>query len=64
MKEVPLEWSHSYDSCRGVHKRYEKPDAYAFQMYNDNDLERFIQNHYPWFMDTYNSYQHNIQVSL
>ena len=30
-------------------------------MYSDADLLKFMQSTYPWFMDTYNAYPHNIQ---
>jgi inositol phosphorylceramide mannosyltransferase catalytic subunit len=56
---VPLEWETSYDSCHGIHSRYQ--DTYSWKLYTDWDMRYFIEKHYGWFLDTYDSYPFNIQ---
>ena len=35
--------------------------SYEFILWDDNDNRTFIETHYPWFLERYDSYQHMIQ---
>lgn len=52
---VPPEWEESRTSWQRFH-----PD-WRYMFWTDSDLERFITERYPWFLDTYRSYPYNIQ---
>lgn len=56
---VPLEWETSYDSCHGIHHRYD--DTYSWKLYNDDDMRAFMRQNYGWFLETYDAYPNNIQ---
>ena len=59
----PQEWETTYNSCQGVHWRYEngKEREYSFKLYHDKDMRKFIKSYYPWFLDTYDAYPQHIQ---
>lgn len=39
----------------------EKNKNYEYKLYDDNDNRNFIQTHFPWFLEQYDSYPRNIQ---
>lgn len=59
--DLPIEWQHSYDSCRGVHQRFEGSDKYTFKLWRDESMRKFVLQEYPWFIKTYDAYPQNIQ---
>ena len=60
-QSLPIEWQHSYDSCRGVHQRFDGEDKYTFKLWRDEPMRAFIEKEYPWFLDTYDAYPQEIQ---
>lgn len=36
-------------------------EKYTYKLWTDESTEAFLQEHYPWFIDTYRSYPWNIQ---
>ena len=40
--------------------RREHPD-YAYRLWTDDDNRRLIRDDYPWFLETYDSYKHDIE---
>jgi len=59
--DLPIEWQHSYDSCHGVHQRFEGDDKYTFKLWRDASMRKFILQEYSWFIETYDAYPQNIQ---
>lgn len=52
--EVPMKWNHTYSSIRALH-----PD-YVYMFWTDDNSRDFIEQYYPWFLDTFDSYPYNI----
>ena len=42
--------------------KHHHPD-WEYRFWTDDDILELITEHYSWFLDTYNSYEHNIQRS-
>ncbi len=53
--EVPRDWEESRVSWQRFH-----PD-WQYVFWTDSDLERFISERYPWFIETYRDYPYAIQ---
>ncbi len=53
--DVPPEWQESKASWQRFHRDWQ----YIF--WTDRDLECFISERYPWFIETYRDYPYNIQ---
>lgn len=52
---IPERWRLPHESCLALHPDYE------YKFWSDEDSHTFIQKEYPWFVDTYERYAHNIQ---
>ncbi|KAF9268085.1 hypothetical protein L218DRAFT_854264 [Marasmius fiardii PR-910] len=53
--KVPQRWRSISQECQEM-----MPD-YDYMLWSDESSRQFIAEHYPWFLDTYNDYQYNIQ---
>ncbi len=53
--DIPPEWKESRISWQRLH-----PD-WQYIFWTDSDLERFIEERYPWFLDIYRDYPYAIQ---
>lgn len=54
-REIPEAWKDSIPSWRRFH-----PD-WRHILWTDKDLEQFIADRFPWFIDTYQAYPYDIQ---
>jgi inositol phosphorylceramide mannosyltransferase catalytic subunit len=52
---IPERWRKAQQSCIQLHADYE------YKFWTDDDSAVFIEKEYPWFLDTYLNYPHNIQ---
>lgn len=52
---VPERWRLAQESCIELHADYE------YKFWTDEDGVTFIEKEYPWFLDTFKNYAHNIQ---
>ena len=52
---VPERWRQAQQSCISLHPDYE------YKFWTDEDNLLFIEKEYPWFLDTFINYAHNIQ---
>ncbi|KIY49315.1 glycosyltransferase family 32 protein, partial [Fistulina hepatica ATCC 64428] len=52
---LPLNWQNVSQGCRDM-----MPD-YEYMLWSDAASRDFIKRHYPWFLDTFDSYPYNIQ---
>jgi len=55
LNSMPKPWRKAFKTCARVHKDWK------VKLWTDSLLEDFIRSQYPWFFDTYASYEHNIQ---
>eukprot|EP00195_Chlamydomonas_chlamydogama_P012235 CAMPEP_0202901688 /NCGR_PEP_ID=MMETSP1392-20130828/14401_1 /ASSEMBLY_ACC=CAM_ASM_000868 /TAXON_ID=225041 /ORGANISM="Chlamydomonas chlamydogama, Strain SAG 11-48b" /LENGTH=267 /DNA_ID=CAMNT_0049588293 /DNA_START=295 /DNA_END=1098 /DNA_ORIENTATION=- len=53
--ELPEKWKDAQKSCKDLH-----PD-YQYRFWTDAAAEELIRTKFPWFLDTYRGYTHNIQ---
>lgn len=53
-------WSQSYLSTKGVHLRYGE-DVYEHKLWTDELIEKFFEENYPDFLDTFKSYPQDIE---
>ncbi|XBW36364.1 hypothetical protein QEN19_001942 [Hanseniaspora menglaensis] len=54
--EIPEHWVKAQKQCIDLHY----PD-YNYTLWTDTMIDTFIEQKYPWFLDTYKAYEHNIQ---
>ncbi|KAI0224280.1 Inositol phosphoceramide mannosyltransferase 3 [Lamellibrachia satsuma] len=54
-RTIPNRWRESQHACRI------KNDNYEYFLWTDAEMERFITQHYAWFLPTYHSYPYPIQ---
>lgn len=54
--EVPEHWVKSQQQCIDLHY----PD-YNYTLWTDAMVNEFLTEKYPWFLDTFRAYEHNIQ---
>lgn len=54
-KDVPEKWRAAQEACRKLHPDYE------YKLWTDAEAEEMIATKFPWFIDTYRGYTHNIQ---
>lgn len=54
-KSLPDDYARFHDSIRRLHPDWEH------RLWTDDDNRRLIAEHYPWFLETYDSYKHNIE---
>ena len=52
---IPERWRLAQESCIKLH-----PD-YDYKFWSDEDAHTFIAKEYPWFLETFEKYPHNIQ---
>ena len=52
---IPAKWKEASESCRQLHAGYE------YRLWTDEMAERLIETKFPWFLDTYRGYPHDIQ---
>ena len=52
---VPEKWQAAQKSCIDAHPEY------VYKLWTDQDGLNFLQQEYPWFLNTYLSYPHSIQ---
>lgn len=52
---TPERWRPAQESCLELHPDYE------YKFWSDEDSHTFIQKEYPWFLETFEQYAHNIQ---
>jgi inositol phosphorylceramide mannosyltransferase catalytic subunit len=52
---IPERWRPAQESCLELHPDYE------YKFWSDEDSHTFIQKEYPWFLETFEQYAHNIQ---
>lgn len=52
---IPERWRLPHESCIKLHPDYE------YKFWSDEDSHTFIQKEYPWFLETFEQYRHNIQ---
>lgn len=52
---VPERWRLAQESCTKLHPDYE------YKFWTDEDGINFIEKEYPWFLETFKNYAHNIQ---
>jgi mannosyltransferase OCH1-like enzyme len=52
---IPEPWRLAHESCLELHPDYE------YKFWSDEDSHTFIQKEYPWFVETFERYAHNIQ---
>lgn len=55
-EEVPEHWVHAQKQCIDLHY----PD-YNYTLWTDLMVYSFLEEKYPWFLPTYDAYEHNIQ---
>ncbi|KAK9453399.1 nucleotide-diphospho-sugar transferase [Dipodascopsis uninucleata] len=51
---IPEKWKGTQESCISKHPDYE------YKLWTDESAREFIAENYTWFLDTYDSYTHNI----
>lgn len=54
-ESLPDDFARYRESVRALHPGWEH------RLWTDDDNRRLISEHYPWFLDTYDSYKHNIE---
>ncbi len=54
-KDIPSQWTGSYNSCQTVLASYEK------KLWTDDEMEQFVKTNYPEIYDTYMGYTYHIQ---
>ncbi|KAL0949438.1 hypothetical protein HGRIS_009496 [Hohenbuehelia grisea] len=52
---LPAKWKDISQACRDM-----MPD-YEYKLWTDENSRRFIQEQYPWFLETFDGYPYNIQ---
>ncbi|CAF4917451.1 unnamed protein product, partial [Rotaria sp. Silwood2] len=52
----PSSWISARNSCIELHSNFEK-----HYYWTDNNSKEFLENNYPWFLKTWNSYKTNVQ---
>ena len=52
---IPSMWQGSYNACLNLNK------GYTFMLWTDDKIEDFMQDHYPWFKQQFDSYKYKIQ---
>lgn len=52
---IPEHWRLAQESCLALHQDYE------YKFWSDQDSHAFIAKEYPWFLETFEGYPHNIQ---
>ncbi|KAK6349728.1 hypothetical protein TWF696_006007 [Orbilia brochopaga] len=52
--DIPEKWKLPQKECRDLHPEYE------YKLWTDEVARDFIEKEYPWFLDTYDSYDHPI----
>ena len=52
---IPTRWVAAQQSCIDLHSDYE------YHLWTDEESVEFIAKEYPWFLETFTSYGHNIQ---
>jgi len=59
--KVPSKWLAAHSSVLAANTQIKSKIKYHFKSWNDDQLEQFINDEYPWFINIYNSYPYNIQ---
>ena len=54
-KNIPTRWEGTYKSCLRMYKNF------THMFWTDDDIEKFLEKEYSWFMLTFRSYSYNIQ---
>ncbi|KAF5344111.1 hypothetical protein D9758_008842 [Tetrapyrgos nigripes] len=54
-ENLPARWKAVSEECQQM-----MPD-YEYRLWTDESSRQFIADHYPWFLDTFDGYQYNIQ---
>lgn len=54
-ESIPARWQAAQKSCIDLHPDYE------YMMWTDAKSHEFIAKEYPWFLSTFEGYEHNIQ---
>ncbi|EPS41188.1 hypothetical protein H072_4917 [Dactylellina haptotyla CBS 200.50] len=52
--EIPEKWLKPQKECRDLHPEYE------YKLWTDDVAREFIEKEYPWFLETYDGYDHPI----
>ncbi len=53
--EVPEKWKNGQKSIINMNKDYE------YKLFTDDDNRNFVKEHFPFFLDTYDNFEYNIQ---
>jgi mannosyltransferase OCH1-like enzyme len=53
--EVPEKWKKAQESIITMNKEYE------YKLFTDEDNRNFIKSHFPFFLETYDKFEYNIQ---
>ena len=53
--DVPERWRYTYNSCLEKHSDWKQ------MFWTDDEIQKFLEREYPWFMPTYHSYPYPIQ---
>ena len=53
-------WPNTWNICQQTWKTHFPSPEYKYMLWNDDDLNKFIQTHYNWFYDYFLEYKHNI----
>lgn len=59
--KIPSKWLASHSSMLAAHTQIKRKIKFTFKSWGDEQLEKFISDEFPWFLDIYNSYPYNIQ---
>ncbi|KAG7661103.1 CSH1 [[Candida] subhashii] len=54
--DIPEIWKAGQQACIDLHKQ-----DYQYMLWTDDTARKFIQEHYPWFLKTWDSYPYPIQ---
>lgn len=55
-KDVPEKWRESQESWKALEK-----DGFVYKLWTDEDNRNLIKRFYPWFLSTFDGYEHGIQ---
>jgi len=54
-EDIPQKWKVLQEKCRAMNKDY------TYMLWTHSRIDKFMEDNYPWFMDTYHSYPYQMQ---